>query len=377
MLKQSAAPFPEGLTDRLERGHQTDGPDHAALAELLGLKIVLHHCTSSSSVTEVIGPNEGREVHLRLSMRADGEGVTQGHFDVLIPRKVHTTTGSNDSNNMLSVTHAITLQGPELAGALLAGFKDVENRRLSFEGTWTAVHIGLASYPNSKEVLHLAPGLDMSTLEKGHICGLIYVSHSMKLQAYLDQVHCTCDLKTGGHQQDCTASPWVLGPILNQVSRAVVLHTPVPAKGNVGRWSMTAKVMEAVRGQLRSGAFTLRTFDQPSIRPWPLPWMDPGASRRPSQEDWCGVYIPLTQTKKKQTGRRPLFACPWSFRPGRAGGATPPRLSGGIKAHTNNLDSQCFQERENPQQRDIRGDVCRVARVNMKKGTQTGVFVRV
>ncbi|CAE7900180.1 unnamed protein product [Symbiodinium microadriaticum] len=147
--------------------HQTDGPDHAALAELLGLKIVLHHCTSSSSVTEVIGPNEGREVHLRLSMRADGEGVTQGHFDVLIPRKVHTTTGSNDSNNMLSVTHAITLQGPELAGALLAGFKDVENRRLSFEGTWTAVHIGLASYPNSKEVLHLAPGLDMSTLEKG------------------------------------------------------------------------------------------------------------------------------------------------------------------------------------------------------------------
>ena len=49
-------------------------PRPCRIGQPVGSQTTLHHCTSSTFVTEAIGTHEGREIKLRLSMRADDEG---------------------------------------------------------------------------------------------------------------------------------------------------------------------------------------------------------------------------------------------------------------------------------------------------------------
>ena len=129
LKKKTTSEQIETLIGRLRKGHQTDGDDHAILARTLNITLVVHHYPGDTTETlEDAGPQRPT-VHVRFMARWDPSGQKQGHFDLLCNRdtmkrssEAQPLTGSN----MLSVAHAFSLRGSELASAILKGHKTVE-----------------------------------------------------------------------------------------------------------------------------------------------------------------------------------------------------------------------------------------------------------
>ena len=55
--------------------------------------------------------------------------------------------------------------------------------------------------------------------------------------------------RTGAEQ--CGSSPWAAGPVCNIIDQVIELPRPVPSKGRLGVWRLSADVQTAIRQQLR------------------------------------------------------------------------------------------------------------------------------
>ena len=266
----------KALSDRLSKGAQTQDKDHEFLAKLLNISIVIHHCPSG--VTEIINeqPNPTRSVHMRFSQRLDGEGVSQGHFDLLCsscaddcPADVSTV------DSMFTVNTAITIRGADVAGALLQGAKDIENRPFSMQGGWVCIHVAKSdAFPHVKKAIQeLIPGMDCSMFPKSTICGMVFVASSCSLPQYRASVGCgdkcsfPTDWKNGlpTHLESCKCSRHAYGPVLNFVKDRIIFNHPIEASGGLGRWSLSNKTAALVREVLKKGDYSRACNPDPPV----------------------------------------------------------------------------------------------------------------
>lgn len=111
----------KGLVGRLQHGHQTQDSDHRIIACLLNISLSVFHPTAGSVETITDCGPEALSVKLQLTARSDGEGVSQGHFDLLWPAANLVSPCVTESHEPLpsSVRQGITVRGAETASALL------------------------------------------------------------------------------------------------------------------------------------------------------------------------------------------------------------------------------------------------------------------
>ena len=290
------------LQTRLQAGHQTDGEDHAMIAQVLNRQLIVFNASEMCLVPEVVQPQLApgaktvEPLRVLFSQRRDDAGHAEGHFEALLP--LGTSCSPRDFSGVQSVhwdgprkpedcVGAVTLQGQELCSALLQGYKAVENRHCSLEGQWVCLHVGQKRHPKPQEVLRLCPDMQVDDSRAGHICGMIHVFASLRLRDYLQQISCHCP---ADHAESCPCNPFVQGPILNVVDAAITFHEPFPAKGALGRWILSPESQKSVKNMLSAGKFTLKKFDRSEmprgphgIPPWPLHWMSAATKRHPEE----------------------------------------------------------------------------------------------
>ena len=120
------------------------------------------------------------------------------------------------------VTHAITLAGAELAWAMLAGFKRIENRDFRMSPGWYALHVG--DKPLSKErFTRFFEGMEgvPTSLTKRVIVGAIKIRDGLPLATVDDE--------------------WAEGPICNIIEAFVQLEDPCACKGALSTWPIVYK----------------------------------------------------------------------------------------------------------------------------------------
>ena len=120
------------------------------------------------------------------------------------------------------VTHAITLAGAELAWAMLAGFKRIENRDFRMSPGWYALHVG--DKPLSKErFTRYFEGMEgvPTSLKKRVIVGAIKIRDGLPLATVDDK--------------------WAEGPICNIIEAFVQLEDPCACKGALSTWPIVYK----------------------------------------------------------------------------------------------------------------------------------------
>ena len=120
------------------------------------------------------------------------------------------------------VTHAITLAGAELAWAMLAGFKRIENRDFRMSPGWYALHVG--DKPLSKErFTRYFEGMEgvPTSLTKRVIVGAIKIRDGLPLATVDDE--------------------WAEGPICNIIEAFVQLEDPCACKGALSTWPIVYK----------------------------------------------------------------------------------------------------------------------------------------
>ena len=279
------------LAGRLIHGHQTVDRDHVLLAKLLDVGVVVHY-GDGLGVAETLSEGS-RTMHVQLSMRTDGAGVQQGHFDLLWPKTQPNLTPHSIESRPELVSHAITMKGPDIAASILMGGKDVENRGFALEGQWICVHVGKGPVPaNLKRLLyHLIPSLDSSTFPRGCIVGMVFLSTSWSLAEYREYVGCTdacvfedSPLSTPRHTQSCRCNPFATGPVVNLIKHRIVFNDPIECSGQLGKWPLPAEQHTAVRKVLKEGKFTRTSNSLDFPMEWPLPWLEPHVHRDPLPE---------------------------------------------------------------------------------------------
>lgn len=134
------------------------------------------------------------------------------------------------------VTHAVTVQGPQQALAMLQGLKLCENRSWRIAPGWYALHVG--GQRSSEWGLKAAekhPELpserELSNFHSA-VVGLLYFSEQRTLA-------------------ECAGNLWAYGPVCHIVARAVRLQPPVRLRGSPGLWPLPAKERGEILAQLR------------------------------------------------------------------------------------------------------------------------------
>ena len=146
---------------------------------------------------------------------------------------------------MPNVTHAVTFRGEELAKLVAYGIKHIENRNFSIgDNTIVAIAVGKKA-AEIKEVDALHTTLKTHNLPadlypltdptmRGHIIGICKISHTLTHRE--------------GKQSEWADARW---KYCNIITEAVCLPTPVPAKGNLGKWLLDKDVQLAITQQLQ------------------------------------------------------------------------------------------------------------------------------
>ena len=284
----------DNLLNCLAHGSQTQERDHELLMHLVQVSLsVLHTNVESGEVQEeniVEFPGRPR-MTVRLMLKPDGASEKQGHFDLVLPKLASSilAPATPDPTCALSVSHALTLRGPELAAAIFLGYKDIENRTFGMDGQWVCLHVAKSDcLPElRKQTLHLIPNLDTSNMTKGHIVGMIFVDGSMALTEYRSMVKCgtSCKFPTPTdskstlpqHCEGCKCSPFALGPVVNVIRKRIIFKKPIPANGSLGKWPLGTEIKQAVLRDLLEGHEVLENHGAP--REWPLPWLGNGCPR--------------------------------------------------------------------------------------------------
>lgn len=132
--------------------------------------------------------------------------------------------------------YAFTVQGKEVALAMLCMRKRLETRRWTMKPGWYALHLGVgqATSEISKVILEACPELSDTPCPAGCIVGLVKVVGTVPA---LSVVH----------------DPFVFpacGGRVNVFTEAIQLQQPVKAKGKLGLWPLSNHCREEVSAQL-------------------------------------------------------------------------------------------------------------------------------
>ena len=141
------------------------------------------------------------------------------------------------------MTHAITFRGEELAKLVTYGIKHIENRNFSIgNNALIAIAVGKQAADNSEvEALHAilkthSPPADLYPLTdptmRGHIIGICRISHTL--------THREC------WESEWADTRWKYCNIITEVAR---LPTPIPARGNLGKWTLPKGTQLAIAQQ--------------------------------------------------------------------------------------------------------------------------------
>jgi hypothetical protein len=152
------------------------------------------------------------------------------------------------SESASTVTKCFTLKGGVLTQAILAGFKDMENRVQTWKPGWYAVHTGVGKAgPEVARGVETACGSDerwaavnmlKDKCPEGAIAGLVFLAHALPVE-------------------DCAASPWASGPVCHVISKVLTLEQPIAGvKGQLGTWTMSPEVQAVVHEQVARCAIT-------------------------------------------------------------------------------------------------------------------------
>ena len=267
----------DALRNRLSLGHQTQDNDHKILCAMLGITLVVHYSPTVEENVWDAGP-ESPTMHVKISKRQDGEGVLQGHFELMVEARSLTSEQISHApvateNDPSVVKHCITLRGKELAAAILSGHKQVENRTMCLEKQWIALHVGQQDLPANyrKHLMKTMPAMQDSCkeFEKGCIVGMIYISASVAMTQYRAKVGCTSkcifseqDWKVlPEHAPGCTCDPHAHGPFLNVIQHYIKFHQGIPARGKLGKWPLCPEAAQKIHRVLAEGSYTKRSND--------------------------------------------------------------------------------------------------------------------
>jgi len=128
-----------------------------------------------------------------------------------------------------SLTHAITLQGPQQTLAILRGQKLIENRAWSISPGWYGLHVGAQRKSEwGQKAAAVCP--DMPPEEKltfSAIVGLFYISEQRR-------------------PEECAGDFWAVGPICHVVSKVVPFLRPIPHRGEKGLWPLREEVLQRI-----------------------------------------------------------------------------------------------------------------------------------
>ena len=165
--------------------------------------------------------------------------ATQLNPHISNPHKQNDTTTTSPP---LDVKYAITCRGEEIAKLITYGVKYIENRNFRIgDNTLIAISVGKqAAEIKEVDALHATlrthdSPVDMYPLTdpmlRGNIIGICRVSHTL--------THKEC------RQSEWADARWKYCNII------VCLPTPIPAKGNLGKWPLTKDVQLAIAQQLQ------------------------------------------------------------------------------------------------------------------------------
>ena len=153
------------------------------------------------------------------------------------------------------VTHAVTVQGAQLALAMLRGLKLLENRNFRLRLGWHALHLGLkrgTEHGLRAARLYQQIPRDEEVLDHfGAIVGLIRVSEHR-------------------NPTQCNGVEWAIGPCCNVISHAVKLAHPVSQAGQQGCWRLRPTVQEEIRRQVLADPNGIEGFDLSYLGPRPV-----------------------------------------------------------------------------------------------------------
>ena len=153
-----------------------------------------------------------------------------------------------------NVTHVLTVQGLQLALAMLTGRKLVENRTFRVRPGWIALHLGVGKRvtQHGLQAAQMYPDLPRDADQPSHfgkIVGLLRISEHRV-------------------PRDCADHPWAIGPICNVISHALTLHTPIQWVGNLGCQPLTANESAQIRQQVLSDRTQITTCDVAALGPY-------------------------------------------------------------------------------------------------------------
>jgi hypothetical protein len=180
---------------------------------------------------------------------------------MLSPARAHSLSTADMAASPSLVTHGLTLKGAQLNWAILQRRKTVENRSIRLPPGWIVLHTGVGKLDpvRSAEIAVQCPDIPPeATLPHGVIVGAMRVDRA-----------CTV--------ADCAATPaapWAHGPICNVIGAVVRLTEPVPHKGSLGLWPLSADVLPHVRSALDAAPVL---ENDPAV----LPTAAPGTSCKP------------------------------------------------------------------------------------------------
>jgi len=150
-----------------------------------------------------------------------------------------------------STTHAFTVQGAQLALAMLTGRKMLENRSFKLRIGWYALHVGCKRDTEcglrAARMYQDLPRDQSLEDHFGSIIGLLYISeHRLPSQ--------------------CNGDSWALGPKCNVISHSVLFPRPLRQQGRQGIWPLSAEMREGF-AQLVLQSCHLTTHDTSALGP--------------------------------------------------------------------------------------------------------------
>mmetsp|Transcript_30 Transcript_30/g.95 ORF Transcript_30/g.95 Transcript_30/m.95 type:complete len:216 (+) Transcript_30:237-884(+) len=148
---------------------------------------------------------------------------------------------------------ALTLKGPLLVTAILAGAKRCENRSWQIQPGWYALHLGSGEASEKEETAWrthcrasedanppVPPGIGSSALPpRACIVGAICIGQSTKVVSTG-----AADISTGGW----SAEGWAVGPRVHRITHVVPLPTGIRKTGIRGKLSLWSVASEETAG---------------------------------------------------------------------------------------------------------------------------------
>lgn len=143
-----------------------------------------------------------------------------------------------------TVTHALTVQGPQQALAMVIGKKQIENRGWRIPRGWYALHVG--SQPLSAIGMEWVDRMETAwpdappenTLPRSSLVGLIHVTEQLTVPEAKER------------WEGDVQSVWAAGPVCHIIEHAISFKRPIRHRGDRGLWRISEEAMRAMTAEV-------------------------------------------------------------------------------------------------------------------------------